>query len=285
LNTTELFAEQVLAGLLVILIAGLVYFYPLSLEYQQHLASKDYLEQIIAGGFILSAAYFLGVVYDRVADTLLQDLESSCRIHFALKSLASGESFTAPSSDPFEDGKYRILVLANQQATEHMEYLRSRIRLTRALATAIPGIMLALLLAMDYGRASRWWGRVALAIPVTYLGTLLLKGVKWKRFFERPPKTYQLDELERYMRRARMLGESSQRPRHILWLLLHDEVWFGLGTLLVASSALILSTRSYSRFWVVLVGLILTFIVGWTWWRISITFYAFLRNYKDYGVS
>jgi len=25
--------------------------------------------------------------------------------------------------------------------------------------------------------------------------------------------------------------------------------------------------------------------VGWSWWRISLTFYAFLRNYNEYGTG
>jgi len=48
-NTTELFAEQVLAGLLVMLIGGLVFFWPLLDVYHQHMGSKDYLKQLIAG--------------------------------------------------------------------------------------------------------------------------------------------------------------------------------------------------------------------------------------------
>jgi hypothetical protein len=82
-----------------------------------------------------------------------------------------------------------------------------------------------------------------------------------------------------------MLRENSRPPRHILWLLFQDEVWVGLLLLAITASILILSTRSYARFSVVFVGLALTVIVGWSWWRISGTFFSFLRDYQKYGVS
>ena len=68
-------------------------------------------------------------------------------------------------------------------------------------------------------------------------------------------------------------------------LVLHDEVWVGLLLMFGFASLLIVSTRTYLRFWVPLTGIVLTLLAGWTWWRISTTFYAFLRDYNDYGKS
>jgi hypothetical protein len=289
-NTTELFAEQVLAGLLVMLTGGLVFYWQLRDVYRTHMGSADYLEQIVAGGFILGAAYLIGMVYDRVADTLLQDLESHGRLQFAFRPSRVNpykvNDLGVPTQDPFEDGKYRMLVLANPQATEHYEYLRSRIRLTRALTVAIPGLMMALLLAMDWGRASRWWGWLALTIPLVYLAILILKLLlkRWKRL-PRPPKTYELDQLSNYyIDRTRLLPKRCDGKKRAMWALFYDEVWIGLLLLFGFASLLIVSTRSYVRFWIPAAGLLLTLLVGWVWWRISFTFYAFLRDYNDYGI-
>jgi hypothetical protein len=271
------------------LIVGLVFFSPLMDFYHRHPNPPGFLVEIVTGGFLLGFAYLIGMVYDRIADTLLQDLESHSRLQVALESFkirdCGVDRFIVPFTDPFEDGKYRILVLGNSQATDHMEYLRSRLRLTRALATVLPGIMLSLLLAMDYGKASSWWTVIAVMLPVIYAATLLLKVIKRRKLFKRPPKTYQLEALREYMDRACMLRENSRPPRHILWLLFWDEVWIGLLLLAITASILILSTRSYARFSVVFVGLALTVIVGWSWWRISGTFFSFLRDYQKYGVS
>jgi hypothetical protein len=275
LKTTELFAEQVLIGLLVLLMVGLIFLHPLHEFYRAHVGSKDYLEQLVTGGFILGTAYLIGMVYDRVVDTLLQDLESHCRLQFAIGNTDLSETDAAgPDRDRFEEGKYRIVVLESSEATEYMEYLRSRVRLTRALAIALPGITLSLLLALDHGRASRWWTAVAASLPVVYALLLASKLAERELLFERPPKTYHFSDVQCYMEKIRSLSQKQQ-----FWLLLHDEVWIGLLLLTVSGSILILSTQSYSRFWILLVGLVLTMVVGWAWWRILKTFYAFLRNY------
>ena len=274
MNTTELFVEQVLAGLLVLLTGGLVFNEQLHEVYRDYVGSEGYLEQIIASGVIVSAAYLIGMVYDRVADTLLQDVESHCRLRFAFSEYKPDNLV-----DPFEEGKYRIGVLRNEQATAHMEYLRSRIRLTRALTVAIPGLMVALLLAMEGQRLNPWW---ALTIPLVYLAVLITKLVKRRELFERPPKTYQTERLrDYYIRRARLIPNACGKTP-FRWDLMADEVWIGLVLLLGFASVLILSTGSYGRLWVPATGLLLTLLVGWTWWRISITFYAFLRDYDKY---
>src|SRR5215211_3362655 len=105
----------------------LIFFWQLMGVYREYVGSVEYLEQIIAAGFVVAAAYLIGMVYDRVADTLLQDLESRCRLHFASRPSKVNpwkrDRRGFPIGDPFEDGKYRTQILANPQATEHMEYL------------------------------------------------------------------------------------------------------------------------------------------------------------------
>jgi hypothetical protein len=277
-NTTELFVEQVLAGLLVLLTGGLVFYWQLRDVYSEYVGSEGYLEQLIASGVIVSAAYLIGMVYDRVADTLLQDVESHCRLRFAFRKYNPDNLV-----DPFEEGKYRIRVLGNEQATAHMEYLRSRVRLTRALTVAIPGLMMALSLAMDGKRLSPWWGRWALTIPLVYLGVLIMKLVKRPKLFERPPKTFEATKLrDYYTRRVRLIPKKRDGKTPFPWVLIQDEVWIGLLLLLGFASLLIVSTGSYGRLWVPPTGLLLTLLVGWAWWRISETFYAFLHDYNKY---
>jgi len=284
LKTTELFVEQVLIGLLVISIVGLVFYHPLKLAYAELPTKPGALVEIVAGGFLLGVAYLIGMVYDRVADTLLQHLESHGRLHFALNPLKIKDSdkFLAPDLDPFEDGKYRILVLGNSRATDHMDYLRSRIRLTRALATLVPGIMVSLLLAADDGRAGPWWYVAAATLPAAYAATLFMKGMNCQCVKQyRPPKTYDLKKVENYMTRGTMLREDVGRARSVRWFLFQDEVWFVLFILTAVAAKL--TRGSYGRFSIVVAGVALTLIAGWAWWRISGTFYSFLRDYERYG--
>ena len=165
-----------------------------------------------------------------------------------------------------------------------MEYLRSRIRLTRALATIIPGLMIAFLLAVDGGDAGIWWTVVALYDSTRLRGNTLLKTLKAENApFYRPPKTYNAQRSpqvhEACSNALRRRERSLAHLRHILY----DEVWIALLLLTLAGVVLVLKTGIYELLSVVLVGLVLTIVVGWTWWRISITFYTFVRNYAKYG--
>ena len=190
MKTTELFVEQVLIGFLVLLVAALVFWADVYAFLVRR--SDKSLELLVTGGVLVGAAYLIGMVYDRVADTLLQDIESHGRLQFALarfkfktgkvrtnevktekipadeEDVKDFDIWVAKNRDPFEDGKYRMMVLGSAEATAQMEYLRSRIRLTRAMTTIIPGLTLAFLLALDGGQAGVWWTIAALAIPLSY---------------------------------------------------------------------------------------------------------------------
>lgn len=286
MNTTELFAEQVLIGLLVIVTGGLVFFHRLEPLYND-LSSEDSLfGQLLAGGLVLGTAYLVGMVYDRMADTLLQDLESHCLLQFALMpfGLRHGKlrQFTLPDEDPFEVSKYRIQVLANEQVTAQAEYYRTRIRLTRAMTTVLPATTIALLLAIDHRSRGQTpsWLFVAASLPVVYA---VVFGFKWfSKLLKRPPKTFDIKGIRDYMQEARMLCDRFARPKPVFLVFWADEVWIGLGILLILASVLIISSGSYYLFWILLAGLVLTIVVGWSWWRISNTFYAFLRDYDQY---
>lgn len=305
MKTTEIFVEQVLIGFMVLLVGALVFWgdvYAFALK-----RSDKSLDLIVTGGILIGVAYLIGMVYDRIADTLLQDLEAHGRLQFALArfKFKSGKIRTKVYSrrikgrernvqdlsvnfssniDPFEDGRSRIMVFSNSEATAQVEYLRSRIRLTRALATIIPGVTIATLLAVDNGDAGIWWIVVALTIPFAYAATLFLKTLQPENApCYRPPKTYKLREVVKYTRRAQMRYDDGKDPWHIVRLILYDEVWIALLLLTLAGVVLVLKTGIYELLSVVVVGLVLTIVVGWTWWRISITFYAFVRDYAKYG--
>jgi hypothetical protein len=298
MKTTELFVEQVLIGFLVLLVAALVFWVDVY-AFAARRSDKS-IDVLVTGGVLVGAAYLIGMVYDRIADTLLQDIEGHGRLQFALSpfKLASKKIRTAASriqddndvevrvfaltdrKDPFEEGRYRIKVLSNGEATGQMDYLRSRLRLTRAMATIIPALTLALLLGLDNGEAGAWWTFAALSIPIVYAATFLSKASRWK-LFARPPKTNQHRKVNEYIGRLCMLPNDEEiawRPSRII---AHDEIWIGLAVLTLVGIVLVLKTGIYELLSVVVVGLALTIVVGWTWWRISMTFYAFVRDFTE----
>jgi hypothetical protein len=299
MKTTELFVEQVLIGFLVLLVAALAFWGDVYAFAARR--SDKTIDVLVTGGVLVGAAYLAGMVYDRIADTLLQDIEGHGRLQFALSpfKLANRKIRTAASriqdgdvevkvfaltgrKDPFEEGRYRIKVLSNGEATGQMDYLRSRLRLTRAMATIIPALTLALLLGVDNGESGKWWTLTALSIPMVYGATFLAKAwrSKWK-LFSRPPKTNQHRKVNDYIERVGMLPNDEKiawRPSRII---AHDEIWIGLAVLALVGVILVLKTGIYELLSVVVVGLVLTVVVGWTWWRISMTFYAFVRDFTE----
>jgi len=129
LKTTEVFVEQVLIGLLVILNFAL-------------LASPALVSQLKfdfqTGAAVVGVAYLIGIVFDRFADTLLEDIERHNRLKFALdeekrclKSLAEDKP-NAPenasiSKDFFPEDKYRMKLFDSGEAVSYANYLRTRI--------------------------------------------------------------------------------------------------------------------------------------------------------------
>ena len=171
-----------------------------------------------------------------------------------------------------------------REATGQMDYLRSRLRLTRAMATIIPALTLALLLGVDNGESGTWWTVAALSIPIVYGATFLAKALRLeKTLFSRPPKTHQHSKLNDYIQRIGILPTDKTKPWRPSRIISHDEVWIGLAFLAVIGVVLVLKTGIYELLSVVAVGLVLTIVVGWTWWRISMTFYAFVRDYARHG--
>ena len=126
------------------------------------------------------AAYLLGIIFDRFADSVLDDL-----------SQRQLEDFRAKASDdywqePYSEARLRIAVLrAGGSPVEWHDYLRSRLRLSRAMAVFVPGLNFAIVLALR-PQLSRWW---LVAIPIAYAPPLLLRS---ENSDKSPPLAYDL---------------------------------------------------------------------------------------------
>ena len=129
----ELFVEPVLIGFGVLLTVAMMGFPKL----EEWLLKTEWGQLALAAG----AAYFSGIVFDRVADTILGRLEHLHRLRFATSELARGS--VKLQRDPFPEDQYHIALMGPDQAWEHAYYLRSRIRLTRAMLVLIPALGVA----------------------------------------------------------------------------------------------------------------------------------------------
>jgi hypothetical protein len=307
-STTEVFIEQVIIGLLVLLIGSL-------------LASEALLSWLVEadlGNLVVAAAmaYLVGIVFDRMGDTVLGRLERHHRLHFAAEIAADTENpagdVGVPPADPFPEGRYRVLTLGEEGASKYGDYLRSRIRLTRALVYAAPALTLAASVATMASAAGRsllpttiaWVRTIATALVVAVYTFALLR--RSRQACDVLPGEYDIS-LQGAGARARDEAEGRFRPPVEVLRTVHMAtrdhrrryrratgnpdrlakfVWANERELASLASALCvlgivpaaLGGRPGLGAAIAVGGLALTAVSGWCWWRITRTFFVFLRD-------
>lgn len=138
MKTTEIFVEQVLIGFVAVAIIALpvIDIAKIGLSW----------ESLGTGIIILAIAYLLGIVIDRMTDTLLSRPNAVHRLVF----ISEDRPKAPPKDDLFPEGAILAKILASEgQASNWTLYLRSRIRLTRSLAALLPALTLSSILAVS----------------------------------------------------------------------------------------------------------------------------------------
>lgn len=293
MSTTEVFVEQLIIGLLVLLVAGL-------------LAFEDLLPQLFdaeVGGLAVIAgmAYLIGILFDRMADTILGRLERHHRLLFAAREAVRREASNRP--DPFPEDRLRIGVLGPEGHERYAEYLRSRIRLTRALAVAAPALAVGTsvyLAGKDpvHGDLIRQIaiGVVVVAYSLTTIRRVgksgELKRGDYKSYAEQPEASKQLrtDDMgdaglrESYMNQA-WQKEKCQSGKLIpfVWRNERDLACWALTLCALPLTGSLLAEKPFVGVLSGLGGVALTALSGWSWWRITETYFTFLHDFGKRG--
>jgi hypothetical protein len=303
MNTTELFVDQVLIGA-VVLFVGIMVIDP----QRVHDLSNP---SLTFGAIFLGAAYLVGILYDRFADTLLEDLERHHRILFLLRGREPNTK-----KDPFPEEKYRARLLDKEGAAKHAAYLRTRMRLARAVATLCPAVGVAAMVPIfcSQGISVRLQLAAGLGILVAYAVAFVpkararkkaLKDVKDLkttaeiRKFLGPvglrllalPSTKTLGGLEQSYMRLIDYDTRRKRPRSMVSFLWANEWLISImfWTTITFAAIGVISARQCSDPATCLAaatlpvgGSVLALLFGWTWWRIMKTYRSFLLVYTDY---
>jgi hypothetical protein len=299
MKTTELYLEQTFIGALIMAILAA----PLLPDLLHHRAVFDGVAHGIAVGSIaLGVAFWLGIPFDRLADTLSERLERHNRLRFALKKLESeGKSLPAAerdgrSADIFPEDEM-VAARRRESATVvgWMDYHRSRIRLARAMAVYGPALAVMLTvgtLRIDQplpGRLAYWYGGVGLlyflwaVLAQAHSKSLRLVSAFLPQANSKPLRTdYKVEEYARDWGfiKDRCIKESDYSDPRI-WL--YERRLLAVPLLLLLG-AIWVSHRFGNRHsvGVAWVTAALTVLSAWTWWRISFTYRSYLLDFHRF---
>jgi hypothetical protein len=270
MKSTELFVEQTLTGFLVLSAAAAPF---VGVEILQKVSDEATggLDIGEAAGAI-GVAYLLGVVFDRFADTLLERFNRWNRLLFAIELKEKNEGLSP--HDPFPEDRLQIEVIhQGGEAWEWMDYLRARIRTARAMAAFVPALTLSLALAVGFRNRPDVTRAALTMVVAVYLMSFLAS-----RFLEkssrRLPKTYELHTDEDFQH-ARANMRTIREP--VFWLIVSLAA---LGvTLIVVNDG---PERDVMAA-VLAAGAVLGSISAWAWWRMTITFMQFLRDFRTWA--
>ena len=270
MKSTELFVEQTLTGFLVLSAAAAPF---LAWETLQKLPeeAKGGIDLSSAAGAI-GAAYLLGVIFDRFADTLLERFNRWNRLLFAIELKEKNEGLSP--HDPFPEDRLQIEVIhKGDEAWEWMDYLRSRIRISRAMAAFVPALTVSMVLAAGFRDRRGTVNAVLTTVVAAYVVAFLVSRILEKSS-RRMPKTYHL-RTDEDCQRARDSMRTTREPA------------FWLGVFLIALGlALIPLGNATDRdvlAAVLATGTVLGAISAWVWWRTTITFMQFLRDFRAWA--
>jgi len=269
-KTTELWVEQTLTGFLV-LGAAAAPFLPWDDLGKLPDDAKGGVDISSAAGAI-GAAYLLGVIFDRFADTLLERFNRWNRLLFAIE-LKKDNKALSPD-DPFPEDQLQIEVIhQGDEAWEWMDYLRARIRIARAMAVFVP----ALTLSIEISLGLRDHDGTVKAVLALIAGSYVLAFVASRILEKSPrrlPKTYEL-RTDAECQHACDAMRIAKEPAFWLGVFLAA---LGLGLIPLAAA----SDRD-AMAGALATGALLALISAWVWWRTTLTFMQFLRDFRKWA--
>lgn len=268
MKTTEIFVEQVLIGLLVLATGALPYLKGFQLEIS--------LGDIGKGAGIIALAYLLGIVFDRFADTIVQRFEQYNRLKFAVELKRNSHENKSSETDPYPEDVLRAKILGKDGETSGwMEYLRSRIRLSRSLAVFTPALTLSGLLATrSEGVPSHVPPIILGVMALTYVLSFIMVKVVSKHEKWKLPKTGE-EGVETAVKNFSWKREPTTAAVTLLAF---------VAAILVALLALEEPRSLFKTLPILLIGCGISTLSAWSWWRITHTFMKFLITCEQAGI-
>lgn len=261
MKTAEVAIEHILTGMLALCA------FALPLLPSVHISQK--LDATEAAG-VLGMAYLFGVVFDRLADTILGPMEHHLRLSLAHRFLKDNQP--RYKGDPFPQNALEFSLRSEQSGRlEWMDSLRSRIRTSRGLSVlGVPAAMgIAIFLRYRNASAIVWnsWPYLAVAINVL----LMFLSVMISTYFK-PIRTFELSPYS-------VTRESQMASAR--WRMRICSLFYFLILLNSAATILLIRPLAASglvRVLIVICGGIAILFPWWAWRHITETHMSFIHR-------
>jgi hypothetical protein len=278
MKTAEVAIEHILTGILTLCA------FVLPLLSGKRIDQKVLESEALIG--VLGAAYLFGVVFDRLADTILSPIEQHLRLSLAnqclIKRLENNEALYK-GVDPFpQDALEFSLRGGGEGRREWLDSLRSRIRTSRGLAVFGAPAALGIALFVHYLPTQEkapwiwsWWPFLVIGLNLVFVLLSLL--TPWLFACKKNPwrgklRTYRTDDL---------FNASTRRTRM-------DEAWwymlvFSSFYVLMMVNSLAATAYTLSELWpqrvlIFICGAAVTALPLWVWHRITATYMSFVNR-------
>jgi hypothetical protein len=261
MNTAEMALEQLLAGMLTLVV--------LFLPFVDPWADPAVLSRVHVLAAMVGAAYLLGAVFDKIYDAILGGAEQWARLRHVDAARADGPR----PDDPFAQDRIEARLRGHEGALARMNSLRSRIRLTRTLAVLAPLIAVSLVV-WDATVSAHWTGGPAGVVRVPHSlstwilavwpGLVLALAWAFAAFLPPLPRTWEWAD--------------PARPRQPLRSRLH--AFTPVAAVSVFTLVFWACIDGHGKHAGVLaVGLALGWTSLWSWWRVQRTYFRFLASH------
>lgn len=249
-------------------------------ELWDHFQKVKLVTGLASGAFVLGVCFLLGIVLDRFADTLTEELERHHRLRFAFKNLPAGFALENERwKDPFKEDELRLAMLRDSDhVVEWMDYHRSRVRLSRAMAVFLPALTLSIVVG-----AYRVFDANSNYSPTTWLLLILLayalaaSDSLYRK--ERTPSTDEARALVYAHKHGLLNGSRGLGQRLDLYkTIAREPCVLCAGALLLSAIVISIATWNAELCAVAGAGTVLSILSGWSWWRISETYRGYLRD-------
>jgi hypothetical protein len=153
-NTAQLYVEPIIVGFLVLLLFALPYA-PEIVSILGQMQKLNLPNEVALGAVLIGLAYVVGMLADRLIDSGLEALEKHNRVRFACSKLTLGTLSDEGArraawcskhrkEDLFPEDRRRWWVYTeSEKIVDFLNYVRTRIRLLRALTFLLPGLFYA----------------------------------------------------------------------------------------------------------------------------------------------